>query len=181
MVEKYDEKNARAHIKRVKDILGTPQLLSTTPVPAPIVAPAEEGKEGGDEKLKKNYEEFMAIVERESKKEIPMPPQKSAASNVSLIRELFESTPSIEQEMNKVQHIKCVESISFSAFNPVPPHRRLVGDLFYLVIRTLEGADHGLTCSVNGFYRNDNLEGSHFSPGPSRHPCSSYTLVGCLH
>lgn len=30
--EKYDEKNARAHIKRVKEILmGPPQLLSSTP------------------------------------------------------------------------------------------------------------------------------------------------------
>lgn len=29
--EKYDEKNARAHIKRVKEILSTPQLLSSTP------------------------------------------------------------------------------------------------------------------------------------------------------
>lgn len=41
-----------------------------------------------EEKLKKNYEEFMAIVERESKKEIPMPPQKSAAGG-ALIKELF--------------------------------------------------------------------------------------------
>ncbi len=41
-----------------------------------------------EEKLKKNYEEFMAIVELESKKEIPMPPQKSAAGG-ALIKELF--------------------------------------------------------------------------------------------
>ena len=40
----------------------------------------------------------MAIVEKESKKEIPLPPQKGAA----LLRELFQGTPSIEQEMNKV-------------------------------------------------------------------------------
>ena len=26
-----------------------------------------------EEKLKKNYEDFMAIIDRESKKEIPMP------------------------------------------------------------------------------------------------------------
>ena len=29
--KKYDEKNARAHIKRVKDVLSTPQLLSSSP------------------------------------------------------------------------------------------------------------------------------------------------------
>lgn len=55
--EKYDEKNARAHIKRVKDILSTPQLLSSTPstaashLPSSIpkgdeVASAEESKTG---------------------------------------------------------------------------------------------------------------------------------------
>ena len=85
--------------------------------------------------------------------------------------------------MNKVQNIKCVESITFSQFNPVPPYRRMVGDLFYLVVRTLDQGDHGITCSVNGFYRNDCIEKQHFAPGPSTHkaPCYSYTLVGCLY
>lgn len=85
--------------------------------------------------------------------------------------------------MNKVQNIKCIESITFSQFNPVPPYRRMVGDLFYLVVRTLDAGDCGITCSVNGFYRNDNQEKQHFSPGPSttRAPCASYTLVGCLY
>lgn len=59
----------------------------------------------------------------------------------------------------------------------------MVGDLFYLVVRTLEGTEHGITCSVNGFYRNDSVEKSHFQPGPSqsRNACYSYTLVGCLY
>ncbi len=93
--EKYDEKNARAHIKRVKDVLSTPQLLSSTPSTAGSQLPSsipkgEEGEEskGGEtsatqnayeEKLKKSYEDFMSIVERESKKEIPMPPNNKAA------------------------------------------------------------------------------------------------------
>jgi protein TIF31 len=86
--------------------------------------------------------------------------------------------------MNKVQAVKCVENIAFSAsFNPVPPYRRLVGDLFYLVVKTLEGSEFGITSSVNGFYRNDNTEKGAFSPGPSqtKAPCMSYTLVGCLY
>jgi protein TIF31 len=60
--------------------------------------------------------------------------------------------------MNKVKHIKCVDSIQFSAFNPVPPYRRLVGDLFYLVVKTLDHGDVGVTCCVNGFFRNDSIE-----------------------
>ena len=87
--------------------------------------------------------------------------------------------------MKKVQSgIKCVESVQFSnSYNPVPPYRRMVGDLFYLVVKTVDSGEHGITCSVNGFYRNDNVEKQHFSPGPSttRSPCLSYTLVGCLY
>jgi hypothetical protein len=93
--EKYDEKNARAHIKRVKEILSSPQLLSSTPSTAASNLPSsipkgEEGEESKsgeasstqnayEEKLKKSYEDFMSIVERESKKEIPMPPNNKAA------------------------------------------------------------------------------------------------------
>jgi hypothetical protein len=58
-----------------------------------------------EEKLKKNYEEFMAIIERESKKDIPMP----VKNGHSLLRDLFKNP--IETEMNKVQCLKCVESI----------------------------------------------------------------------
>jgi hypothetical protein len=127
----------------------------------------------------------MAIVERESKKEIPMPPSNKSTGlqHQSLIKELFLTTPSIESEMNKVQHVKCVESINFSGFNPVPPYRRMVGDLFYLVVKTLDSGEHGITCNVNGFYRNDSVERGNFAPGPSTHraPCYSYTLVGTLH
>lgn len=135
-----------------------------------------------EDKLKKSYEEFMSIVERESKKEIPLPPQNNNRPS-TLIKDLFLTTPSIEGEMNKVQHVKCVESITFSGFNPVPPYRRMVGDLFYLVVKTLDSGEHGITCNVNGFYRNDNIERSSFAPGPStqRNPCYSYTLVGTLH
>ena len=126
----------------------------------------------------------MSLVERESKKEIPMPPPKKQAEGPSLLKDLFRQTPSIEQEMNKVQLVKSVESIQFSsAYNPVPSYRRMVGDLFYLVVKTVDAGEYGITCNVNGFFRNDNVERQHFSPGPStsRAPCYSYTLVGCLY
>lgn len=59
----------------------------------------------------------------------------------------------------------------------------MVGDLFYLVVKTVDAGEHGITCNVNGFYRNDNVEKQHFAPGPSttRSACFSYTLVGCLY
>ena len=96
----------------------------------------------------------MQLIEKESKKEIPQPKKDDS----SLLNELFKNP--IENEMNKVQHIKCVESITFSNFNPVPPYRKMVGDLFYLTVKTLDTGDHGITCNVNGFYKNDNIERS---------------------
>lgn len=59
----------------------------------------------------------------------------------------------------------------------------MVGDLFYLVLRPIEGGEVGITCSVNGFFRNDSVEKSSFQPGPSqqRNPCFSYTLVGTIY
>jgi protein TIF31 len=131
-----------------------------------------------EEKLKKSYEDFMAIIEKESKKEIILP---QSAAGASVLKELFRNP--IEKEMNKVKHVKCVESIQFSTFNPVPPYRRLQGDLFYLTVKSLDHGDFGITCCVNGFYRNDNIEKQQFSPIPStKHsPCFSYTLVGCLY
>ena len=39
-----------------------------------------------------------------------------------------------------------------------------------------------MTCSVNGFYKNDSTERVTFNPLPSQrgNPCFSYTLAGCL-
>ena len=68
--------------------------------------------------------------------------------------------PEKRAEMNKVQKVKCIESISFSSFNPVPPYRKMVGDIFYLTIKTLDTGEHGITCCINGFYKNDNIEKS---------------------
>jgi len=94
----------------------------------------------------------MQIIEKESKKEIPLP-QKNGNS---LFKDLFKNP--IEKEMNKVNYVKCVENIQFSLFNPVPSYRRLVGDLFYLVVKTIDSGDIGITCCVNGFFRNDSVE-----------------------
>ena len=40
-----------------------------------------------EERLKKNYEDFMAIIEKESKKEIPLPHKNGH----SLLRDLFKN------------------------------------------------------------------------------------------
>jgi hypothetical protein len=58
------------------------------------------------------------------------------------------------------------------------------GDLFYLVVRTLENptTEHVITCCVNGFYKNESAEKGAFNPAPFARgsACFSYSLVGTL-
>jgi hypothetical protein len=42
-----------------------------------------------DEKLKKNHDEFIQMIEKESKKEIPLPPK---FTNTSILKELSKSS-----------------------------------------------------------------------------------------
>jgi protein TIF31 len=95
----------------------------------------------------------------------------------------------VEVEMKKEQFLKCYDSVQYSCFNPVPPSRKLAGDLFYLTVKTLDAGEKGITCCVNGFYINDSIEKSVFKPEPSQrknltsgksNSAFSYTLIGCL-
>ena len=62
------------------------------------------------------------------------------------------------QELNKVDHSKCIERIEFSKNNPPTALRKLQGDLFYLNVRTLEGQDLSITASQKGFFKNQGSE-----------------------
>ena len=75
---------------------------------------------------------------------------------MSIFKDLF-SGPISLGSLNRIKHLKCVESIQFSSNNPVSDQRKIQGDLFYLTVRTLENPayEHGITCNVGGFYRND--------------------------
>ena len=94
----------------------------------------------------------------------------------------------MNKELTSNKYVKTLEQISFSTFNPVPPARKLAGDLFYLSVKTLDAGEKGITCCVNGFYVNDSIEKGTFSPSPSakknmsgnKSGAFSYTLIGCL-
>ena len=54
-----------------------------------------------------------------------------------LLGEINEKTL-LKSGLNKLKHVKCIESIQYSNFNPVTAQRQMQGDLFYLVVKTLE-------------------------------------------
>ena len=76
------------------------------------------------------------------------------------------------------QEIKCVESIAFSSFNP-PGYRRLLGDLIYLDVLTLEGQSYYITEHTRGFYINATT-GNILEPRSAKPAHKSTSLVGLL-
>jgi hypothetical protein len=141
-----------------------------------------------DKRIKKNYEDYYSVVESHAKDEFRTL-IKNDETTVPLramtpLRELF-NEPISQSDLNKLKHIKCVESIEYSnTFNPVTPQRKMQGDLFYITVRVLESpnVEQCITASVNGFFRNDSSERHSFNPLPcsKASPCFSYTLAGCL-
>lgn len=115
---------------------------------------------------------------------MPVPDKEGSksAQAMSIFKELFNGSIS-QGSLNRIKHLKCIESLQFSNNNPVSEERKIQGDIFYLTVRTLENPafEHGITCTVKGFCRNDSTQ-NQFNPLPSTktNPCYSYTLVGCL-
>ena len=69
--------------------------------------------------------------------------------------------------------VRCINTISYSGWNPPPRNRLLQGDIWYLDIKTLERfnflvlsyleKDYCITCSVKGFYVNESTN-HNFNP-----------------
>ncbi|XWS45688.1 hypothetical protein CRYUN_Cryun14cG0001200 [Craigia yunnanensis] len=77
------------------------------------------------------------------------------------------------------KEITCVESMVFSSFNSPPSYRRLVGDLIYLDIVTLEGSKYCITGTTKMFYVNSST-GNVLDPRPSKTGFEATTLIGLL-
>ena len=141
-----------------------------------------------DKRVKQYYEDYYEVVKAHQDDDVKtllkVDDTNVAVRAMTPLRELF-NDPISRSDLNKLKHVKCVESIEYSAsFNPVSETRKMAGDLFYLTVRTLENPsiEHCITCCVNGFYKNDSTERLTFNPAPSTrgNPCYSYTLAGCL-
>ncbi|KAH7570664.1 hypothetical protein JRO89_XS05G0152700 [Xanthoceras sorbifolium] len=153
----YDDRSIRAHVHRTRDLLSLSTLhasLSTS--------------------LAMQYENAQSKVSSPGdavKTEVPELDGLGFMEDVSgsLGKLLSSST----------QEIKCVESIVFSSFNPPPSYRRLVGDLIYLDVVTLEGNKYCITGTTKMFYVNSST-GTVLDPRPSKSTSEATTLIGLL-
>lgn len=77
------------------------------------------------------------------------------------------------------EQVKCLESITFSKWHPVPAFRRMAGDLMYLSIHTLEDQVLEVTCAASGFFINSSTP-STFNPEKAKKHHSSHTIFRLL-
>ncbi|TYH58915.1 hypothetical protein ES332_D08G188300v1 [Gossypium tomentosum] len=153
----YDDRSIRAHVHRTRDLLSLSTLhasLSTS--------------------LALQYENAQSKAPNSgdaAKTDVPELDGLGFMEDVTGSLGKLLCTPSKE--------IKCVESIVFSSFNPPPSYRRLVGDLIYLDIETLEGNKYCVTGTTKMFYVNSST-GNVLDPKPSKAGYEATTLVGLL-
>ncbi|XP_027357190.1 clustered mitochondria protein-like [Abrus precatorius] len=154
----YDDKSIRLHVRRTKELL----TLSNIPASSLSFSLALENEK--EQSKVANFGDAM-------KNEVPELDGLGYLEDVSGFLGNLLPSP--------LKDVKCVESIMFSSFNPPPSFRRLVGDLIYLDVITLEGNEFCITGSTRMFYVNS-CTANTFDPSPSKATFEATTLVALL-
>nr|XP_011462553.1 PREDICTED: clustered mitochondria protein [Fragaria vesca subsp. vesca] len=153
----YDDRSIRAHVHRTRELLSLSTLHASLSTSLALQYETAQNK--------------VATTEDSVKTEVPELDGLGFMDDVAGSSNLL-SSPSKE--------IKCVESIVFSSFNPPPSYRRLVGDLIYLDVVTLEGNKLCITGTTKMFYVNSSSVNNTLNPRPSKTYPEATTLVGIL-
>lgn len=155
----------------------------------PVPKPEENVKDDSNPAAKSIKEEQNEKIDKEElTKSFKLQDEKMSAlltkiplSNIPVIPDLTKvySSSFSTEGMKSLDNPVCLKSISHSGWNPPPPERKMLGDLLYLDIETLEGETFYVTCTVTGFYVNKSRKDC-FDPTPSSRPCHSPHLLGLL-
>ncbi|KAF5186876.1 Clustered mitochondria protein [Thalictrum thalictroides] len=150
----YDDRSIRAHVHRARELFSLSAVhasLSTS-----LALQHDTSRNTSTEAVKAEVPELEGLGFMED--------------TTGLLTELVSSSS---------KDIKCVESLVFSSFNPPPSYRRLVGDLIYFDVTTLEGHKFCITGTTTKFYVNSST-GNTLDPRPAKSPCEAPTLIGLL-
>jgi protein TIF31 len=127
----YNERTARAHFLRVKE----------------LIAPPGTGSKGLGEEW--GIDAGSTLVEHI---------QRASTANPADLGEYFsEPLPSLASVLaptlkDTSASLNPVKSLHLSQWNPPPPHRRTQGDLIYLTFTSLEGDMYHITGHMKGFH-----------------------------
>ncbi|XP_019425362.1 PREDICTED: clustered mitochondria protein-like isoform X3 [Lupinus angustifolius] len=153
----YDDRSIRAHVLRTRELLSLSNLHASLSTSLALQNETTQDKAANSgDTLKPEVPELDGLGYMED--------VSGSLSNLL-------SSP--------LKDIKCVESIVFSSFNPPPSYRRLVGDLIYLDVVTLEGNKFCITGSTKVFYVNSS-SANVLDPVPSKATFEASTLVVLL-
>ncbi|KAL1346287.1 hypothetical protein HN51_019976 [Arachis hypogaea] len=153
----YDDRSIRAHVHRTRELLSLSNVHASLSTSLTLQNDIAQNK--------------VANSGDTSKPEVPELDGLGYMEDVSGSLGNLLSSP--------LKDIKCVESLVFSSFNPPPSYRRLVGDLIYLDVVTLEGNKFCITGSTKLFYVNSSSANS-LDPRPSKATFEATTLVVLL-
>ncbi|KAK7243605.1 hypothetical protein RIF29_38411 [Crotalaria pallida] len=153
----YDDRSIRAHVHRTRELLSLSNLHASLSTSLALHNETAQNKAANSgDTLKPEVPELDGLGYMED----------VSGSLGNLL-----SSP--------LKDIKCVESIVFSSFNPPPSHRRLVGDLIYLDVITLEGNKFCITGSTKVFFVNSS-SANILDSTPSKATFEATTLVVLL-
>ncbi|KOG97356.1 translation initiation factor 3 subunit CLU1 [Saccharomyces eubayanus] len=171
VMKPYSAREALKHVITVRDFIGfaqetsdglsefaisTGSNFSSLPLgPIKEASKQEEKKDEGNPEGKKST--FKNVSENEKLEFNKMVHEVFSSFKSSSVNELLTSESNIITP--------CVRSLSFAAYNPVPPFYRTKGHLFYLQIVTLEGENFYITAIPSGFYVNRS-NSTKFDPSP---------------
>ncbi|KAK9447743.1 clustered mitochondria-domain-containing protein [Limtongia smithiae] len=157
--EAYNEREARAHFLKVRDIMG---LASTKNYPIAALSSGLSALESLETKTQAFQKKSAAVAH---------PMVDFALTGMPVLQEVLPAPEPAKPQL--------VKSLSLSHWHPPPPNLRLRGHLLYLQVLTLEGYAHHITADVSGFYVS-NSSNQKFDPSPRAAVGKSYRAHSLL-
>ena len=195
--EWYDERGVRLHVRRVREMLVNPPCHVQTSLVLTLDEQQEKErkkKEKGEGKRRGQAKDGGAADAEaadgaagldESFSSLYSPPATTTSSAAPA--SATSSSPISLADFHSHCHatppsptvLPCLHSLTYSAYNPPPPTRKLRGDLLYLVIHTLENNRLHITAAVDGFYVNESTD-EEWSGGMASSGYKSHSLLELL-
>ncbi|KAJ7545279.1 hypothetical protein O6H91_09G113600 [Diphasiastrum complanatum] len=173
----YDDRSVRAHVRRTRDLISASNTYSSLSTSLAIEHEAKQSLAGNNEE-KEAASTGVRLKSSAGKEGGYNKPEAAELEGLGFMEDPMPNLADLALAPVE-QEVKCVGSIAFSSFNPVPGYRRLHGDLLYLDIVTVEGERFCVSAHTQGFYVNLSKEDT-LDPYPTMPVVESTTLVGIL-
>eukprot|EP00850_Spirogloea_muscicola_P020632 SM000222S06973 [mRNA] locus=s222:140907:151145:+ [translate_table: standard] len=164
----YDDRSVRVHVRKTRELLSMSSCFSS--LSTKLSKDHEAAGAGGLDKAEGGGARKQA---KDAKP--PLPAELELLGFVENTDGLLASLVSPPAP----EGLDFFESISFSSFNPVPGHRRLQGDLFYLDVVLHAKSTFCVTAHTQGFTVNRS-KGSVLDARPREPLTTASTLIGLL-